>query len=963
MASATARHRPGFLVPLRRWLRRAWPAPVLSALTGVFPLAPARADIVAIGQVVPALGPGDTTIVAGPGGNLGVGSNGVGRLEVHHGNVLTITGTDGGLFLGGAGLALTTGQGELLVSGPGSAVNVTGSGGFFNVGRWGSTSTGLATIAAGGSVTTMFSSVGIGNNDGVNGATGTVLVDGPGSSLVVSGFNAAGFAAGGTVGRDGGTGTITLSNGATLSMNAAGASAPAGGPGFTLGRLGGTGTFNIESGASAVIDGTGLTGGTGPGFTVGNAGTGYFTANTGGALSIIADTTSGGFTIGTNGGTGTVVFDSSAGVVLTGGQSGIGFTLGREAGSQGSLNVLGGASLTINSGATGGALTVGSAGTGTVTVSGAGTMVLQDGNVTPLRPARTTLAFVPGSQGTVNLTDGARWVIQGSNCCFQVGRLGHGVLNITGGAKLILHDLAGNGGLGIGGGLDDPSGGTFDVLVSGPGSEVQSNSVVGGGIAVGRNPGSSGTFTIDGGGLVTSRNLTVARNTGSSGTLHVTGAGSTVNLLSGVQSPSPTTAANLTVGGSGTGSMTVTAGGTVAIDGQAVARRSAVTVGGAPFPGQGGGNGALTVSGSGSLISVMGLDPGLQVGFDNTAGQTLPATGTLLVEAGGQVLVDANGRSAVGASPGSTGSTTVTGAGSVLQGGQFLGVGFHWAGGPGGTGTLTVADGGAVVADQIRIGPGGTLNGNGGTIVGNVVNDGGIVNPGGSPGLLSIVGSYTHLRGTIVLEVDAFGNHDVLAVEGTATFAADTQIEVRIDPAFQPPSGTVTLRLVQVQQEPQPEPQPLLTLAVSDSGTATVTVDPSLSIPPPAVVPAEVTPAPGIVQIDVKPGSADNTVNLRSAGAIPVAILSSAAFSALSVDPATVTLDGAAVKLVGKGQRPLCNAEDVNGDGYLDLVCHVLTAQLPEQGDGIATLRARTFPTTASPGMQVQGSDFIRIVP
>lgn len=55
-----------------------------------------------------------------------------------------------------------------------------------------------------------------------------------------------------------------------------------------------------------------------------------------------------------------------------------------------------------------------------------------------------------------------------------------------------------------------------------------------------------------------------------------------------------------------------------------------------------------------------------------------------------------------------------------------------------------------------------------------------------------------------------------------------------------------------------------------------------------------------------------------------MAILSSPAFDALSVDPLTIRLDGAAVKLVGKGERPLCSTRDVDGDGRMDLVCQIL---------------------------------------
>ena len=206
---------------------------------------------------------------------------------------------------------------------------------------------------------------------------------------------------------------------------------------------------------------------------------------------------------------------------------------------------------------------------------------------------------------------------------------------------------------------------------------------------------------------------------------------------------------------------------------------------------------------------------------------------------------------------------------------------------------------------------------------------------------------------------------DVLAVEGVTSFDPTTRIEVRVDPAFQPSGGT-TLQMVQVQADPQSQTEPLLTLTVPESGSPTVQVEGDLTSlsQPPVVVPAvDIPPSVLAVRIDIKPGNTDNTINLGSSGAIPVAILSSPAFDALTVDPLTIRLDGAAVKLVGKGERPLCSTSDVDGDGRMDLVCHILTSGLAAQGDGIAILTATTSSTVSSPGIAIQGADFIRIVP
>jgi len=65
-------------------------------------------------------------------------------------------------------------------------------------------------------------------------------------------------------------------------------------------------------------------------------------------------------------------------------------------------------------------------------------------------------------------------------------------------------------------------------------------------------------------------------------------------------------------------------------------------------------------------------------------------------------------------------------------------------------------------------------------------------------------------------------------------------------------------------------------------------------------------PVPVSVEIDIIPGSAQNAVNLSGAGVIPVAILSSPTFDALQVDPATITLAGANVRMIGASNRFLC---------------------------------------------------------
>ena len=86
------------------------------------------------------------------------------------------------------------------------------------------------------------------------------------------------------------------------------------------------------------------------------------------------------------------------------------------------------------------------------------------------------------------------------------------------------------------------------------------------------------------------------------------------------------------------------------------------------------------------------------------------------------------------------------------------------------------------------------------------------------------------------------------------------------------------------------------------------------------------------VDIDIKPGGG-NSVNLKSKGRIPVAILTTEDFDATEVDTGTVRF--------GPGlARPAHYAvEDVDDDGDLDMILHFLTQETGIQaGDTSATL-------------------------
>lgn len=113
------------------------------------------------------------------------------------------------------------------------------------------------------------------------------------------------------------------------------------------------------------------------------------------------------------------------------------------------------------------------------------------------------------------------------------------------------------------------------------------------------------------------------------------------------------------------------------------------------------------------------------------------------------------------------------------------------------------------------------------------------------------------------------------------------------------------------------------------------------------------------VSIQIKPPAAPPVpINLSASGVIPVAILSTSTFDATQVDPESISLAGAMVKLIGKGSKYSCSSQDVNGDGLADLVCQISTANFQVPGDSNAVLEGQTVG-----GQPIQGEEAITIVP
>jgi len=105
------------------------------------------------------------------------------------------------------------------------------------------------------------------------------------------------------------------------------------------------------------------------------------------------------------------------------------------------------------------------------------------------------------------------------------------------------------------------------------------------------------------------------------------------------------------------------------------------------------------------------------------------------------------------------------------------------------------------------------------------------------------------------------------------------------------------------------------------------------------------------VLIDIKPGSDANSINLGAKGVVPVAVLTTADFDATTLKPDTVVLAGAEPKR--------WTAEDVDGDGDLDLLFHFRTQELDlTESSTEATLTGQTLDDD-----DITGTDSVRIVP
>jgi T5SS/PEP-CTERM-associated repeat protein len=193
------------------------------------------------------------------------------------------------------------------------------------------------------------------------------------------------------------------------------------------------------------------------------------------------------------------------------------------------------------------------------------------------------------------------------------------------------------------------------------------------------------------------------------------------------------------------------------------------------------GSGRLTAR-NGATVDITGSTGSAFLGV----GRNENANGELSIESGAQVNVtsgsgDSSTFVAEGAS--SIGTVIVDGAGSKLNAGEILGIGIDFdLEAAGGTGTVNVKNGGEIIADEIHIGGNGFLGGNG-SVTGDLINHGGTLGAGLSPGTLNIFGDITQETGILEVEIAglAAGQFDVFNVGGTVSFLGGSILFIFLD--------------------------------------------------------------------------------------------------------------------------------------------------------------------------------------
>ncbi len=519
-----------------------------------------------------------------------------------------------------------------------------------------------------------------------------------------------------------GTATLNISNGASVSNTA--------------------GMIGRNAGASGIVTVTGMnsTWSNSGGLIVGSNGQGVLHIENAGLVSVPATTTIGQ--------AGTIVFDggtlttwnlsgdlgklSGTGIINTNGlNANVNLIFDQNHGLQQQLV---NQSITINLDANGkGNIGIGNRGAGSLSIMDGLTVPCQSGSVGSGTGANG-FAVVSGT--------GSTWKYESG---MSVGSTGQGELIVQNGGK-ILSTISGNSFCHIG------RSGNGKATITGSGSTWNAQT-----LTLAESGDGQGELTISDGGAVL---LNIGNGKGTiggsgHGKVTVTGNGSRW-----VNSSNPTwdDSGTLYVGYSGgVGELTIADGGLVDDTFGAIAADFSASTGN------------VTVTGTDSLWR---NSRDLYVGGRRICCSNTGNNGTLLIDAGATV---SNTDAFIGFSSNSTGTVTVQGPGSAWNSTGQVTLGDT------GRGVLKVMNGGVVAATGgIHLKVGGTLSGDS-SVVANIFNDGGAINPGASVGTLQVNGNFTQgALGTMNFEIggSGIGQADLLNVSGVASLAGTLHVSL-----------------------------------------------------------------------------------------------------------------------------------------------------------------------------------------
>ena len=620
-------------------------------------------------------------------------------------------------------------------------IGTSAAGGFLNVGNAGS---GTLVISDNGTVNILAGT-------GTFTQNGTLITDGQGMAIAHD------VGSDGTVIVDGGQLNLTINNTSTNS-------------GLGVGENG-HGVLDIFDGGTVSI--------TNGGFSAGSdsaAGDGTITVGSGDGRAAVLEVASptnpsgGGASIGKLG-TGTMYVNALGTVDVGAG----GVSVGRSAGSYGFVEINGGLVETATNG-----LTVGNAGTGTLELLNLGTVSLTGGGV--------DVGESLGAQGLLEIASGGMLTstTNGMDVGLDAGSVG--TLEVLAGG---IYNISTHG---ISAGVSAGAVGT--IVVDGTGAQINIGSETGGSYGFDVGQSGAGYLTVESNGRISDAGVgfNVGSSAGATGTVVVDTGG--VIAITGAH--------GMTVGNSGTGVMTIGAGGTVSsanyfdiAQGSTAASGNVVVNGGTLDDGGifnvgNAGAGTLTVEGGGVVDQTgvnfnIGGNVGSQgavivdggaltsqgifkVGGFNPSGTSVA---TLLVENSGHLVTGNETTSEIDVGNG-TATATVTSDGVWSVEGQLIV-------GDANTGALTINDGGAVDVvsadignlNNLGVGHGDVTVGDLGTLTGNdvsvsnastgtssgtlTVDTGGTVGTSflmeGAGGTINVTGSVTATSGVTIGQV------------------------------------------------------------------------------------------------------------------------------------------------------------------------------------------------------------------